>query len=88
MVQHVRHAAFIDGSPTEHTDEQGQLQWDEEDGDNIKVLGVFSTPELAQARIERARREPGFQDEPDCFMVTVYTLDEDAWREGFVTIER
>jgi hypothetical protein len=56
MVQHVHHAAFIDGRPTEHTDEQGQLQWDEEDGDNIKVLGVFTTPELAQARIERASR--------------------------------
>jgi hypothetical protein len=25
---------------------------------------------------------PGFSDKPDCFHITLYTLDKDKWAEG------
>jgi hypothetical protein len=34
-------------------------------------------------------REPvfeGFCNEPDCFMASPYTVDEDHWTDGFVTM--
>ena len=88
VVWHVRHATYVDGSPTQHRDEGGELAWDEEDGDNSKILGIFSSQERAAARIGLARSEPGFRHEPDCFLVDEYTVDEDCWTGGFVTEPR
>jgi hypothetical protein len=86
MVRHIRHAKFLDGSPTQHRGEDGELIWDEEDGDDLKLLGVYATEEEAEARIQRARNQEGFRDEPDCFMIDEYQLGEDFWTEGFVSI--
>jgi hypothetical protein len=55
----------------------------EDDEDNAKLLGVFSTRALAGARIERARDKPGFRDHPRGFEVSEYVLDRDEWIEGF-----
>jgi hypothetical protein len=88
LLRHVRHAPFLDARPTRHRGEDGELSWDEEEGDDLKILGVYSTEQKAQDRIVRARRLPGFRDEPDCFLVDAYTLDEDQWTEGFVTTPR
>ena len=52
-----------------------------------KPLGVYSSDAAAQARIEPARTLPGFSDEPDCFQITLYTLDKDEWTEGFSIAE-
>jgi hypothetical protein len=86
LLWHVRHARNLDGSPVDHVDEHGELSWDEEDGDDVKLLGVYSTESRAHDRIERARLTPGFSDEPDCFTVSRYVVDEDTWSEGFATI--
>ena len=88
LLWHVRHARFLDGAPTQHRDQDGELTWDEEAGDDLKILGVYSTEQRAQDRIARARTLPGFRDEPDCFWVDRYTLDEDMWDEGFSTARR
>lgn len=86
LVHHIHHAAFLDGRPTQHRDEDGELIWDEQDGDDLKILGIFSSEARAEAVVERAREQPGFRDEPDCFLVTPYTVDDgDAWAEGFVS---
>lgn len=86
LVHHIHHSAFLDGRPTQHRDGSGELIWDEEDGDDLKILGIFSSEAAAERVIERARKQPGFRDEPDCFLVTPYTLDEsDQWTEGFVS---
>ena len=87
LLWHVRHARNLDGS-VEHVDEDGELSWDEEDGDDVKLLGVYSTDDRARERIERAKATPGFSDEPDCFVVDRYVVDEDTWAEGFFTIVR
>jgi hypothetical protein len=88
LLWHVRHAGYLDGSPTAHRDDDGVLAWDEEDGDDVKLLGAYSTEALAADRIERARQLPGFRDEPGCFQVGRYTVDQDEWTEGFVSIPR
>jgi hypothetical protein len=88
LLWHVRHAPFIDARPTRHRDEGGALIWDEEDGDDLKMLGVYSSEQKAQDRIVRARKLPGFRNEPDCFIVDAYTLDKDHWTEGFITTPR
>jgi hypothetical protein len=33
-----------------------------------------------------ARLLPGFHEEPDCFLIDRYSLDEDLWIDGFVTV--
>jgi hypothetical protein len=86
LLWHVRHARFLDGTPIEHRGEDGELIWDEEEGDDLKILGAYSTELKAQERRVRARESPGFRDEPDCFLIDQYTLDEDRWTEGFVTV--
>ncbi|WP_323101809.1 hypothetical protein [Intrasporangium sp. YIM S08009] len=84
LVWHVRHARNLDGSPTEHRDEAGELAYDEE-FDDLKIIGVYEDEAAAEAAIARTRQLPGFKDEPDCFMVDGYALGEDHWTEGFVS---
>ncbi|MFG2577057.1 hypothetical protein [Streptomyces sp. NPDC048481] len=57
---------------------------DEQDGDDVKLLGVYSTRGKAEERRRRARLVPGFAEEPDCFVIDAYTIDEDEWSGGFV----
>ena len=83
---HVHHAPTDDGSPVTHREEIGHLVWDEQEGDDLKLLGVYSTQALADERIGRARDSLGFRDEPDCFDVARYVVNQDQWDEGFVTI--
>lgn len=88
QVWHVRHAEFIDGRPTKHFDEDNELIIEEEEGDNLKVLGVYSSESDAHNRIDLARTEPGFAPEPECFYVAKYTLGEHLWVDGFVSLDR
>jgi hypothetical protein len=51
--------------------------------DDAKLLGVYSSRAKAEARITSARLLPGFADEPECFTIDEYTIDQDEWVEGF-----
>lgn len=86
LVWHVRHAPFLNGSPAEHRDEIGDIVIDEEGGDDVKLIGVYSSKLAATAAIERSRTLDGFRDEPECFVTDAYTVDEDQWTSGFVSI--
>ena len=86
LLWHIRHAPFVDGRPTRHRNEDGELDWDEEEGDDLKMLGAYSTEQKAEERIERARALPGFRDEPDCFRIDCCTVDDDQWTDGFVSV--
>ena len=83
---HVGHQneAGPDGS-TVHVDENGVF-CDESDGDDLKLLGFYSTLERVEERVRQARLLPGFRDEPECFYFDPYELDEDCWTEGFVRV--
>ena len=86
LVHHIRHARNLDGSPIEHRDSDGELNFD--DGyDDFKIIGIYSSSEAAHDGINRTRKLAGFQDEPDCFNIDRYTVDEDNWTDGFVTLQ-
>ena len=56
------------------------------DQDNEKLIGVYSTQQLAEAALARTRVLAGFCDLPEGFVIEPYSLDEDHWREGYVAI--
>lgn len=86
MVWHIRHAKFLDGSPTEHFGQEGEILCDEQSGDDVKLLGVYASEADAQGRVDRARSQPGFSEEPNCFLIDGATLGEDQWVDGFVSV--
>ncbi|SFR03230.1 hypothetical protein SAMN04488564_102281 [Lentzea waywayandensis] len=86
LLWHVHHVAQDASGETRHFSVDGEFWADEEEGDDVKLLGVYSTREKAMARIDRARRLAGFRDEPECFHIDEYALDEAQWTDGFTTI--
>ena len=86
LLWHVAHhnAAGEDGLVRHRDGEVVRL--DEQDGDDVKLLGVYSSREKAEDRLIAARKTPGFADEPECFMVDGYEVDRDEWVEGFKTV--
>lgn len=83
IVWHVHHFELVSGAS--HRDEDGHVINLDEDED-LKVIGVYSSEQLADEAIGRARLLVGFRDEPDCFVVSEYEVDEDKWTDGFVTV--
>ena len=59
-----------------------QTESDEEDS---KLIGVYSTEQLAEAARERSRHLPGFRDLPDAFVINRYDVDSDHWTAGDAT---
>jgi len=60
----------------------------QDDGEeDVKFIGVYSSRETAQAAVERLKLKPGFCDAPDGFSIDPYTLDDDNWTSGYVTIK-
>jgi hypothetical protein len=85
LLYHVNHRFVADDGQIQHRDEAGELTWNEDFGDDVKLLGAYSTEERALERASRARGLPGFRDEPECFQVDRYELDKDEWTTGYVT---
>ncbi|MHB9106588.1 MAG: DUF7336 domain-containing protein [Armatimonadota bacterium] len=67
-----------------------------EDREDVKLIGVYSSRDNAEAAVERLRNQPGFCKTPklvnldtdentDGFQIVEYGLDEDHWQEGFAT---
>jgi len=83
LLWHVHHRAEGDGE-IRHFANPDDYWSDEEAGDDVKQLGIYSSRELAQERIARARNLPGFRDEPNCFYIGEATIDEDEWTDGYV----
>jgi hypothetical protein len=51
-----------------------------------KLLGVYSSEDLARARIARSTHLPGYQDHPEAFEVARYEIDRDEWTDGYVVV--
>jgi hypothetical protein len=56
------------------------------DEEDVKMIGVYSTEQLAQEAIARLLLQPGFRDVPDGFHIDLYRLNEDNWTEGYDTV--
>ncbi len=52
-------------------------------GDDAKMIGVYSSEELALAATSRLIEQPGFRDYTVGFQIGAYDLDKDHWTEGF-----
>ncbi|MFT4253590.1 MAG: hypothetical protein QM608_14025 [Caulobacter sp.] len=63
-----------------HTRTDGEL------GDDAKLIGVYRSQEAIADAISRLSNQPGFRDHPNGFYSDAYRLDEDQWREGFVSL--
>lgn len=55
----------------------------DDDETDDKLLGVYSSRDLAEDRAGRAKALPGFRDYPDVFIISEYQLDVDHWTDGF-----
>lgn len=62
--------------------EDGPLYWDDNE-DSVKVLGLYTTRALAEARVEHFRGLPGFRETPERFVVQPYIVDQPHWPLGF-----
>ncbi|GGG70308.1 DUF7336 domain-containing protein [Paenibacillus radicis (ex Gao et al. 2016)] len=49
-----------------------------------KLIGVYSSKEIAESVVERYKRLPGFKDYLDSFYISEYEIDKDHWTEGFI----
>jgi hypothetical protein len=50
-----------------------------------KMIGIYSSRELAEKTIERYMLLPGFREySAECFNIDKVKLDEEHWSEGFV----
>ncbi|NQX52061.1 hypothetical protein HQN86_00390 [Pedobacter panaciterrae] len=54
-------------------------------GEDVKLIGVYSSIAEANSAIERKGSCEGFRDHKVGFEISTYTLDKDTWSEGFVT---
>ena len=59
---------------------------DPPDSGRVKVIGIYTSQELAAEAIARTRTLPGFASDPDCFKVERYDVDKDHWPRGFVRL--
>ena len=57
-----------------------------DDCEDVKLIGVYSSREQAEAAVARLRSSPGFRDAPHGFSVDPYEIDRDHWVEGFVSL--
>jgi hypothetical protein len=58
-----------------------------DDGEeDVKMMGVYSSQEQAEAAIERLSKKPGFSDVPEGFVVDRYVVNQDCWTEGYVSM--
>jgi hypothetical protein len=54
--------------------------------EDAKLIGVYASVEEAERAKQRVSPQPGFRDLPDGFQVSRYTVGQDHWTEGFVTV--
>ena len=55
-------------------------------GGDVKIIGVFSSRESADAAVATLCDQPGFREETAGFHVEPYDLDHVQWSEGFVDL--
>jgi hypothetical protein len=55
------------------------------DKEDVKLIGIYSSQQEAEAAIQRLQQQPGFSETPAGFTIGKYALNKDHWTEGFFT---
>lgn len=84
LVFHIHHLLTDEHGDISHIDEDGEISVDENE-DDVKIIGIFSSQDKANTAINQLKGKPGFRDEPNCFMIDKYEVDEIKWEEGYET---
>ncbi|MGW0846021.1 hypothetical protein ACWD26_38975 [Streptomyces sp. NPDC002787] len=84
LLVHRHHMSEEDQVTSDFMEDGEPLFWDDRD-DSYMIMGLYSSRELAEQRIESARQLPGFSLAPDGFSIHEYTLDSERWINGFRT---
>jgi hypothetical protein len=58
-----------------------------EGGEQIKIIGVYSSELNAEKTLRNYVSKPGFNKQPDNFEIVSYKLDRDGWVDGFFTTD-
>ncbi|MFC1415368.1 DUF7336 domain-containing protein [Streptacidiphilus cavernicola] len=54
--------------------------------EDLKIIGLFRSPERAEQAVASAKLLSGFRDTPDGFEIVPYELDRAGWLEGYETV--
>lgn len=65
-----------------HTQEDADLPG----GEDVKLLGVYSSRQKAEEALNASVTLPGFSDQPAGFLITPYELDDRAWIGGYFMV--
>jgi hypothetical protein len=60
------------------------IRYEDTDDEDVKIVGIYSSPKQAKLALERVKNKPGFIDYPDDFKIFASVLNRDGWCEGFV----
>jgi len=55
------------------------------ESDTIKLIGIYSSKKKATDAVTRYQQKPGFSEHPIGFSIDEYHVDEDYWKEGYIT---
>lgn len=55
----------------------------DDDCDNIKFIGAYSSNTDAESAVNRLKNIQGFKDYSNGFSIDEYQVDKDHWVEGF-----
>jgi hypothetical protein len=60
---------------------------EEDDTEDIKLIGVYTTEKLAEEAVDRKKNLEGFRDYPEGFEISETLLNVDIWTSGFISME-
>ena len=75
-VYHVEHF-----DPLRHRDRVGRIRIGKRD--DLSLIGWFSSRNTARSAIQSVIEQPGFVDEPECFVILEFPMNADLWPVGF-----
>ena len=58
----------------------------DDESDDMKLIGIYSSEEKARAALDLVKQQPGFRDHPDGFELSEALVDHTEWAEGFLTL--
>ena len=61
---------------------------DEDDTYDTKIIGIYSSEEIAMNVIKKYKKIIGFNKYPEDFYIDKYKMDENHWTDGFINFNK